>query len=420
MNIWRPYTQMKDQWNFPKVHRAKGAYLYLGNGQRIFDGISSWWVITHGHCDEEIMEAIRSQTRELDQVIFSNFSHEPAQELASALSEYLPIDLNYMFFSDNGSTAVEVALKMSIQAQAQKGFPNKRKILSFEKAYHGDTAGAMSVSGPSLFTRAYHPLLIEFIYAKQAYHSFDSAENYTADFIKKINEHSDEIAAVIIEPIIQGAGGMIIWPTEALRVIRKYCEEKNIYLIFDEVMTGFGRTGRMFAFEHTGIVPDFLCLSKGLTGGSLPLSLTLTTQEVYEAFLSDEKNKMFFHGHSFTANPIACAAAVANLKKFKSEEVLKNVLVIEKAHQNALEKIKISHISCRIKDIRFKGAIGVLELNDASFTYGSPMSKRLTDTLLQDGLFIRALGNIIYLIPPYCSSYAEVTQSWEKILSALT
>jgi adenosylmethionine-8-amino-7-oxononanoate aminotransferase len=413
--IWRPYTQMATATDPLLLERAEGAYLYAKDGRKIFDGISSWWVITHGHCHPKVVEAIQSQAKKIDQVIFANFSHDPAEILVEELQKFLPHDLNRFFFSDNGSTSVEVAMKMAYQACQQSGKKEKTKFLAFEKSYHGDTCGVMSVSGDSAFTLPYGKMRFEVLRARQGQFSFDSVASYTTHLRELLERHHQELAAVLLEPLIQGAAGMIVWPENAVREVVKLCRDYGVYIIFDEVMTGFGRSGKMFAFEAADVRPDFLCLSKGLTAGSLPLALTITTEAVYGAFLSKDAEKLFFHGHSFTANPIACAAAVANLQIFREENVLAKIAALEEVHHSSLEKWRQR---LPVKDIRIRGPVGALELNGEG-AYGNSLMQGLTKALLQENIFIRPLGNVVYLLPPYCTKPAELSQIWDQIGESL-
>lgn len=394
-----------------KVRNTAGAHLFLENGRRIYDGISSWWLITHGHANQEIAEAISLQSKKMEQVVFANFTHEPAEELAELLGAFLPQTLSSVFFSDNGSTSVEVAMKMAYQYQAQKGFPEKIKFIAFEKAYHGDTCGTMSVSAHSVFTNPYAQMRFDILRAKQGEHLNDPIDTWVSDFEKLIQIHSGVVCAVIIEPILQGAGGMIVWPKTAIEMICQKAKENNILVIFDEVMTGFGRTGSMFAFEQTCIVPDLLCLSKGLTAGFLPMGLTISSEEIYKAFLDSSTEKMFFHGHSFTGNALSCAAAVANLKIFKKINIKNNIQIIEETHKASLKKISKK---LPIKETRVCGSVGIIELNINS-EYGSDFSKKLCLEALDKNIFIRPLGNVIYLMPPFCSSQKEIEDSWDII-----
>jgi adenosylmethionine-8-amino-7-oxononanoate aminotransferase len=410
--IWRPYTQEGIASPPLKIDRAEGAYLYSSDGQKIFDGISSWWVITHGHCHPRIVEAIQRQASRIDQIIFANFSHEPAEELSERLIGCTPPKLSRVFFTDNGSTAVESALKMALQAWEQRGFSRKKKFLAFAKAYHGDTVGAMSVSGDSLFTRPYKSTLFEILRAKQPETPTPKTDECLSDFERILAERHETIAGVIVEPLLQAAGGMIMWPKEALQKMATLCEQYGVLLIFDEVMTGFGRTGSIFAMDQIGIVPDLLCLSKGITGGVLPLAVTLVSEDVYRAFLSSDKSKMFFHGHSFTGNPIACAAAVANLNIFSEEDICGRVESIRSINAKLMSKLATKF---PILNPRTCGVVSAFEIKNEVQGYKSEVSERFTRAGLELGLFIRPLGDTVYLLPPYCSSEADLTFAWEKI-----
>ena len=261
--IWRPFTQMQKVKQVPEVVRTKDSLLYLKNGKSLIDSISSWWVITHGHCQKEIKKAVRDCSFEMDQILFANFIHKKAEGVVSELSGLLPKKLNRFFFSDNGSTAVESALKMSVQSMTQRGQPERNKFLSFKSSYHGDTVGAMSVSARSVFNQPYKKVLFPISSCSQGHYSFDPEEKFYKDFERQLNKQNKKLCAVIIEPLIQGAGGMVIWSASALKKVLKLARSAGLYLIFDEIMTGFGRTGSVFAFEQLGVTPDILCLSKG-------------------------------------------------------------------------------------------------------------------------------------------------------------
>lgn len=409
--IWRPFTQMRTAEKPLLVSSARDEFLRLKDGRDVVDAISSWWVITHGHCQPEIVEAIREQAARLDQVIFANFSHEPAERLAETLLEFLPDRLRHVFFSDNGSTSVEVALKMALQACRQQGRPEKTKFLAFSRSYHGDTVGAMSVGGRGVFTKPYAPLLFDVIHAGQGTRSSDAVEAYTSSALALMEKHREELAGVILEPLVQGAGGMIVWPVEAVRKICARARELGLFLIFDEVMTGFGRTGSLFAFEQIGIAPDLLCLSKGLTGGNLPLALTVASPEIYDAFLDDEKSKMFFHGHSFTGNPISCAAALANLRLLKKSDLSGRWRRISEIHRQRLESLPLQSIL----DRRIRGTIAAVELKTPRTGYESDFAERATGLALKHGVFLRPLGNILYVLPPYCISDESLHRVWDAI-----
>ena len=411
-HIWLPFTQMKmAPSRLPLVSRAEKARLTLKTGEEIIDAISSWWVITHGHCDPWIVKAIQKQSENLDQVLFANFTHAPAQTLVQELSDLLPPNLQRMFFSDDGSTAVEAALKMALQSQEQRGFSERKRFLTFRHSYHGDTAGAMSVSGPSLFNKPYKPLLFSPLVAEQGHFSTEEPKNFYQDFERKLERHHKTLAAVIIEPFIQGAGGMIIWPEKALSHICRLTREAGAYLIFDEVMTGFGRTGSLFAFQQLKIVPDILCLAKGLTGGFLPLALTVCGEEVYQSFLSDKKEKSLFHGHSFTGNPVACAAACGNLKKLKKHKpaIEKKWKAIEDLHKERGRRIQN-----RVRDVRWKGLVAAVE-QKSSQGWSAPQAELWTQKALEKGVFLRPLGDVLYILPPYSITFKELHKVWDVI-----
>lgn len=411
--IWRPFTQMQEApESLPCVKRAKKACIYLENGTEIIDAISSWWVITHGHCEPEIVKAVQKQSKILDQILFANFTHSPAEELVQELTSLLPSNLQKVFFSDNGSTSVEVALKISVQSWKQQGEPQRKSFITFSNSYHGDTVGAMSVSGRSLFTEPYEPLLFPIITAKQGRYSFDSEEIFYKDFEEKLEKHHKELSAVIIEPFIQGAGGMIIWPQKSLQKVCDLSKEAGLHLIFDEVMTGFGRTGSLFAFEQLNITPDILCLSKGLTGGMLPLAVTVAQDHIYKNFLSSQKKKAFLHGHSFTGNPISCAAATANLKLFKKNQknIQKKWKEIESIHAERSAFIKRKK---NYKDVRYKGLVAALEKSPSS--YSSPLAEFYTEQALKKGVFLRPLGETLYILPPYSITKEELHKTWDTM-----
>ena len=418
--IWLPYTQMKQAKILPEAISAKGSRIHLKNGKSVIDAISSWWVITLGHCEPHIVKAVQKQAQKLDQILFANFTHSPAKELLKEMQKILPAELPYLFFSDNGSTAVESGLKMAIQSWQQKKknkTTNRNMFISFKNSYHGDTVGAMSVSGRNLFTTPYKKMLFSVVRANQGTRSSDPISAYVSDFKAKLKKYHNVLAGIIIEPLIQGAGGMVMWPEEALKEICYLSKKKGLYLIFDEVMTGFGRTGELFAFQKLGIVPDILCLSKGLTGGFLPLALTVTNQEVYDSFLSNEKKHLFFHGHSFTGNPLSCAAAAANLKQIQKKRWKTEWLRIKKFHEKKIQKLKENK---NLIDARSCGTIAALEFRLKKQGYDSHFAEKFTRKSLKKGVFLRPLGNIVYILPPYCTSNAELEQIWSVIEDELS
>ena len=414
--IWRPFTQMqKAPRSFPEVVKARKSTLFLKNGRSLIDAISSWWLITHGHCEPALVKAVREEVKYRDQILFANFTHEKAEKLVHELSFFLPKKFQKFFFSDNGSTAIEVALKIAIQSFLQRGQPQRKHFLSFKNSYHGDTAGAMSVSARGTFTKNYNPLLFSIHSCSQGRLSSDSDSVFCRDFEKKIEKHHKSLAAVIIEPLIQGAGGMIVWSNSALERVCRITREAGIYLIFDEIMTGFGRTGTLFAFEQINVLPDILCLSKGLTGGMLPLALTISTNSIYRDFLSSKKEKALLHGHSFTGNPLSCSAALANLKLLKKnrKKLLKKWKTIESINKERLNSLK-NHP--QIEDVRFKGTMAAVQRKgDAS--YESSFAEKATVKALKQGVFLRPLGGTVYVLPPYCITKKELHKTWDVIES---
>ena len=397
--LWHPYTQMLTAPAPVGIVRAEGVWLYTEDGRRILDGISSWWVNIHGHSHPKLNAALAAQTRELEHVVFAGCTHRPAVELAERLIEILPKGLARVFYSDNGSTAVEVALKMAIQYWRNRGQPERTKFITLRNAYHGDTVGAMSASEDSVFTRAFEPML----FPVERVASLEELETSLRE----------PVTAVLIEPMLQGAGGMIVWPAEFVAGVRRLCDKYKTLLIADEVLTGFGRTGKMFACEHAGITPDIICLSKGLTAGYLPLGVTATTGEIYDAFLSDDRAKTFFHGHSYTANPLACAVALASLDLFRDEAVLSNVSRLEKQLRAGFEPLRA------LGDVRVIGGVAAVELVSGKPGYLDGIGPRLAATFLERGLLLRPLGNVVYFMPPYCIMESETAWVLDQITEVL-
>ncbi len=326
--IWHPFTQHGLNEPIIKIKKAKDEFLYTEKKEQIIDGISSWWVNTHGHSNPEIIKAISSQAEKLQQVIFAGFTHDAGEEAAAKLLEVLPPKFEHVFFSDSGSTSVEVALKMAVGYWYNKGKFDKTKIIALEKAYHGDTFGGMSSGGRGVFNKPYKKMLFDVEHLPFPQEGKEEVTIKT--FEKLLKKEASKIAAIILEPLILGSGGMLIYKPFVINELYKLSKKYNVFFILDEVMTGFGRTGTMFAFEQTNIVPDIICLSKGITGGTLPLAATFTTKEIYKAFYSKNKSEMFFHSSSYTANPIACAAAAANLNIWQKENILEKIAFINK------------------------------------------------------------------------------------------
>ena len=414
--VWHPFTQMKNAGPFPEVRSGSGDRLTLANGKTLIDAISSWWVITHGHCHPAIMNAITAQTQKLDQVIFAGFTHQGAERLASGLVAITPKPLTRVFFSDDGSTSVEVALKMALQHCIQRGEPQRDMFLAFESAYHGDTAGAMSVGGEGIFTQAYKHMMFRIVRAAHPTISTAGAQAFTRDFHDKLNTFAPRLAGVIVEPLIQGAGGMVVWPEAAVRDIVETSKSLGIPVIFDEVMTGFGRTGANFAMDRLGLSPDLVCLSKGLTAGSLPLAVTMATEAIYETFLSDDRKHTFFHGHSFTANAISCAAANANLALIQQQDMAGIWARIEAVHRARLGALKHAEV---LEDRRCVGTVAAMALKVPDGGYLSPVGPRMYQHATGRGVLLRPLGNVLYVMPPYCMTDETLHRVWDVVEECL-
>lgn len=424
LSVWHPFTQEALDPAPVRIERGEGVYLYTAGGDRLIDAISSWWVNLHGHAHPLIAEAVAEQARKLEHVIFAGFTHEPAEELAVRLRKVLPQPLEHMFFSDDGSTAVEVALKMAVQYWRNIGKPRKSRFIALEHAYHGDTAGAMSVGADSLFVAAFQDLRFPVFRAPSAYcfRCPVGKIRATCDIdciepLERLLEASHgEVAAVIVEPLLQGSGGMIVYPIEFLQRIRRLCTKYDVLLIADEVLTGFGRCGTMFACDRAAVVPDIMCLSKGLTGGFLPMAATVCTAQVHETFRGRDRGRTFFHGHSYTANPLGCAAGIASLKIFESEPVFERIAAIEEIHNQRAAEFK-GHPA--VADIRIIGTVMALELNAGDPGYFSEIKPALYDFYLRKGVLLRPLGNVVYVLPPYVIAPGELHYVYDVIAESL-
>lgn len=395
--VWHPYTQMQTALPPVEVVKGEGSWLITRSGDRILDAISSWWVNAHGHAHPYIAKAIAEQAAQLEQVIFAGFTHPQAERLAARLVQKLPAGLDKIFFSDDGSTAVEVALKMAWQYWVNRGEPRKR-IAAFSNAYHGDTFGAMAVSGRSVFTKAFEPLLFE------VQHLSGPGENGFERVIELLEAaHTTEpLAAFILEPLVLGAAGMLMYDANTLTAIAQWCKQHHVLLIADEVMTGFFRTGRMWACEHAGVQPDLLCMSKALTGGFLPMGITACTGEIYNAFLSSERSKALFHGHSYTANPLACAAANASLDLFELAETQQNIQTLCRVQEHWADAFGSLP---QVRQQRCCGTILAMNLvSEKASGYLNEVGRQLAARMLRRGYLIRPLGEVIYTLPPYCTS----------------
>jgi adenosylmethionine-8-amino-7-oxononanoate aminotransferase len=390
--VWHPFTQHGLGEPIPLVTHAEGAVLYTADGRRIVDAISSWWVTTHGHAHPRIMAAIAEQSTKLDQIIFAGWTHEPAEALARGLRAIMPDALTRVFYSDSGSTAVEVALKMALGYFANRGEARSR-ILVLEHSYHGDTIGAMSVGARGVFNRAYAPLLFD---VGTIPFPAAGAEQATLEALEAACR--EQPAAFIVEPLLLGAGGMLIYSPQVLAAMRDICAAHGVLFIADEVMTGWGRTGTLLACEQAGVVPDILCLSKGLTGGAIPLAVTMASEAIYAAHLSHDRAAMFFHSSSYTANPIACAAALANLAVWRDEPVAERIASL--TARQAARLAALDHP--RISGKRQIGTVTALEIADAGGGYLSALGPRLLAFFGNRDLLLRPLGNTVYVMPPYC------------------
>ncbi len=405
--IWHPFTQHALEPPMRRIVSTEGAHLIDEDGNRILDAISSWWVITHGHRHPAIMHAIRTATEAYDQIIFAEFSHEPAETLAQGLIEIAPAGLTHVFYSDSGSTSVEVALKMALGYFHNRGEPRDRVVV-MEASYHGDTIGTMSTGERGVFNAAYEPLLfgvdrLPFPAAGREQQTLDAIEAFC---------RSGRVAALIVEPLVLGAGGMKIYDACVLAGLKDIAARHGCLFIADEVMTGWGRTGTMFACEQANISPDILCTSKGLTGSSLPLAATLCTADIFNAHLSTDRRKTFFHSSSYTANPIACAAAVANLEVWRNEPVAERIRSLELLHRQNLKRLEGDE---RFANVRQAGTIAALDLVVPAAGYLADVGPRMRRQFRERGLLIRPLGNVIYLMPPYCIASDELARAYDAI-----
>ncbi len=424
-------TQHKVSGPAIHVERAEGAYLYSrspeGEERAIIDAISSWWVNTHGHCHPKIVEAVQAQAAKLEQVIFAGFTHDPAEKLTRKLLSSVRTSfsesgadspkLEFAFYSDSGSTAVEVAMKMAIgffAAKAKNGGTARQKVIALDGGYHGDTFGAMSAGSRGVFNASYAPFLFDVTHLPFPEKGMEAkALQAFEGYLKK---YGAQTAAFVFEPLVQGAAGMRVYSPLVLRKMATLCREYGVLLIADEVMTGFGRTGSMFACAQAGFVPDLLCLSKGLTGGFLPMGATLATRRIYKAFYKDDKAGQFFHSTSFTANPMACAAALASLEVWEEEPVMERIAGIEDSHRRAAGWFVARP---DVADVRVKGSVFALDIADEVSGYLSSVGTEIYDFMLEHDVLLRPIGNVVYILPPYCIGKEDLERVYEVLWRAM-
>jgi len=412
--IWHPYTHQKNRQAAIPIIKGEKAILFDEDGNKYIDAVSSWWVNIHGHGNKFIAKKIYEQAKKLQQVIFTRFTHQPAVELAEKLVKILPGNFSKIFYSDNGSTATEVAIKIGIQYWVNEGDTKRNKILAFHNSYHGDTFGAMSISERGIYTFAFRDKLFEVIFIDTP-----AADNF--DQLKKeIAKYENEIACFIYEPLLQGAGGMLMYQPEHLNELLIFLKEKNIICIADEVLTGFYRTGKFFAGDYLSEKADIICLSKALTGGTMALGVTASTEKIYNSFVSDDKTKTLFHGHSFTANPLACTAALASLELTQKHKTIKNVARIISQHQKFTKKLQIFETKNIIKNIRQCGTIIAFEIcTSENDNYLNNVSEGFTPFCMEQGVYLRSMGNTIYIMPPYCITNKELKKVYQVVLAFL-
>jgi adenosylmethionine-8-amino-7-oxononanoate aminotransferase len=409
-HLWHPLTQHKISPDTLAIVRAKGVMLYDEDGKEYIDGISSWYTAMYGHCNSFITKRVSEQMQKLDQVVFSGFTHEPAIKLSEELMKILPSNQQKLFFSDNGSTSTEIGIKMALQYHFNLG--NDRKVmLAFEDGFHGDTFGAMSVSGLSVYNGAFEDHFLEVVRIPTP-----NGENNEA-VLQKLEKllAENKIAGFIYEPLVQGAAGIKMYDADGLNEILKICQANNIITVADEVMTGFGKTGKNFASEYLEEQPDIICLSKALTAGLMPMAITSCSMKIYDAFYANDIAKGLFHGHTYTANPLACTAALAGLELLNSEEIQKNIQQVIRSHKEFIAKIK-GHP--KVTNSRQLGVIMAFDLNIEMERYGN-LRNKLFQHFMENGVFLRPLGNTIYILAPYVISQKELQEVYNTILSAL-
>jgi adenosylmethionine-8-amino-7-oxononanoate aminotransferase len=411
--IWYPFTSLKSTFTPIHIEKAKNCTLYAADGKEYIDAISSWWVNIHGHTNEVIADAIATQAKKLEHIIFAGFTHTPAIELSQKLIEILPKHFSKVFFSDDGSTSVEVAIKMALQYWYNLGIKNKTKLIAFENAYHGDTFGAMSAGARGAFNAAFQNHLFEV-------HHIPVPDRNNIEAVKqqfKTLAKEGNVAAFLFEPLVQGSGGMLMHEASHLDELLSIAHQHQIVCIADEVMTGFGRTGKNFAIEYLQNQPDIICLSKGITGGFLPLGVTVCSEKIVQAFDTAEKEKTFYHGHSYTANPLSCAAANASIALLMKNACQQKISFISQLHYSFANTIK-NHSS--VKEVRRQGTILAIEFKtDEGSSYFNSIRDVLYEFYLSNGVLLRPLGNVVYIMPPYCITKDELNKVYDVIKQSM-
>lgn len=409
---WHPYTQHKTVPDFPAIVKGKDALLWDENGKEYIDAIASWWVNPFGHSNKVMADAIYEQLTTLEHVLFGGFTHNKAVELSEKLMEILPSNQQKIFYSDNGSTAVEVAIKVALQYNYNKGIV-KTKVIAFEDAFHGDTFGAMAASGITFFTEAFKGSLLEVVRIPVPTEGNEEQTIKTLENLVKTNE----FAAFIFEPLVLGAAGMVMYSPEVLDKLISICNQNNVFTIADEVMTGFGKTGKTFASDYLKNKPDMMCLSKALTGGTIPMAITTFSQEIFEGFYDDDTDKALFHGHTFTANPTGCAAALASISLLQTDEIQQNIQTVHQSHVAFQSKIK-NHP--KVKTTRVLGVIFALEIKtETQESYYGTMRNKLYNFFIENGVILRPVGNIVYILPPYIITENQLQKVYQTIENAL-
>lgn len=411
-HLWHPYTQHKTAALPIAIKKGKGALLWDENDKEYIDAIASWWVNPYGHSNTVIADAIYKQLTTLEHVLFGGFTHEPAILVAEKLIEILPKNQQKIFFSDNGSTAVEVAIKVALQYFFNKG-EKRTTIIAFENAFHGDTFAAMAASGISFYTQAFQGMFIDVVRIPVP---VKGQEKESFEALKKAIE-SNNVAGFIFEPLVQGAAGMVMFEPESLEELIRICKENNVLTIADEVMTGFGKTGKTFAMDYLVEKPDMMCLSKALTGGTIPMAITTFTSDIFDAFYNDDINKALFHGHTFTANPTGCAAALASLELLQTDEMQANIIRVNQRHLDFQERIK-QHP--KVTTTRVLGVIFALEIKtESSASYYGSLRNKLYDFFIENGVILRPVGNIVYILPPYIITDEQLQKIYQVVENAL-